>query len=212
MAGIDWRLQGIEINACNCDWGCPCQFNALPSQGHCRASLGFRIDKGHFGDTSLDGVLFVFMAAWPAAIHQGGGEAQLIVDERTSDEQRQAVEAIYRGHETEPMATIFNVFSNVIDSYHETLVRAISFAADVEARTGRFAVDGMLETVIEPITNPVTGRPHRAQVTLPHGFEYHTTEFASATMKSRDTVIALETDKSFAHLQHLHWTRAGPVH
>src|SRR4051794_19823535 len=49
MAEIDWRLSGIELLTCNCDYGCPCQFNALPTQGDCRAAMACRIDKGHFG-------------------------------------------------------------------------------------------------------------------------------------------------------------------
>jgi hypothetical protein len=25
----------IFLDACNCDWGCPCQFNAKPTHGNC---------------------------------------------------------------------------------------------------------------------------------------------------------------------------------
>ncbi len=116
MAGIDWRLSGIELVTCNCDYGCPCQFNALPTRGDCRAAEAVRIDEGHFGDVRLDGVAFVALFAWPKAIHEGRGEAMLIVDERANEDQRRAVQAIFRGEETEPGATIFNVFSNVIDT------------------------------------------------------------------------------------------------
>src|SRR3954463_9762350 len=123
MAEIDWRLSGIELVTCNCDYGCPCQFNALPTRGDCRAAEAVRIDKGHFGDVRLDSVAFVALFAWPKAIHEGRGEAMLIVDERANEDQRRAVQAIFRGEETEPGATIFNVFSNVIDTYHEPLYR-----------------------------------------------------------------------------------------
>ena len=27
-----WTLTGTVLIACNCDWGCPCNFNALPTQ------------------------------------------------------------------------------------------------------------------------------------------------------------------------------------
>ncbi len=33
MAYVDWRLKGPEVAACNCSWGCPCQFNGLPTLG-----------------------------------------------------------------------------------------------------------------------------------------------------------------------------------
>ena len=78
--GVDWRISGVELVTCNCDYGCPCQFNALPTRGNCRAAAAYRIDKGHFGDVPLDGVVFVGLYAWPKAIHEGHGEAMLIVD------------------------------------------------------------------------------------------------------------------------------------
>jgi hypothetical protein len=30
-----WKLKGTVLIACNCDYGCPCNFNALPTHGHC---------------------------------------------------------------------------------------------------------------------------------------------------------------------------------
>lgn len=30
-----WNLRGTVLIACNCDYGCPCNFNALPTKGHC---------------------------------------------------------------------------------------------------------------------------------------------------------------------------------
>ena len=45
----EWELHGMEFGNCNCAYGCPCQFNALPTHGYCQAIGFFRIDKGHFG-------------------------------------------------------------------------------------------------------------------------------------------------------------------
>src|SRR3954451_4744707 len=101
MAGIDWRISGIELVTCNCDYGCPCQFNALPTRGDCRAAEAVRIDKGHFGDVPLDSVAFVAFFACPKAIREGRGEAMLIGDERANDDQPPAVQAIFRGEDTE---------------------------------------------------------------------------------------------------------------
>ena len=35
---IKWRIAGEQVAGCNCSWGCPCQFNALPTTGHCEAT------------------------------------------------------------------------------------------------------------------------------------------------------------------------------
>ena len=54
---------------CNCDFGCPCQFNTLPTHGDCRAMTAVKIDKGHFGEVDLSGLAFCGMFTWPGAIH-----------------------------------------------------------------------------------------------------------------------------------------------
>ena len=189
MAHVDWSIKGPEIATCNCSWGCPCQFNALPTHGDCRAAVAMRIDEGHFGDISLDGLKFAAVFAWPGAIHEGHGEALAIVDERATPEQRDALLEILSGQETEPFATIFSVVAAMTETMHEPLFRPIEFEADMESRTGRFAVDGIVETKAEPIRNPVTGETHRARVTLPHGFEYTDAEYASGTWKSTGAIV-----------------------
>ena len=50
MAHVDWEIKAREFGNCNCDYGCPCQFNALPTHGNCEAVVGFDIEEGHFGD------------------------------------------------------------------------------------------------------------------------------------------------------------------
>ena len=30
-----WEIHAYFLDACNCDWGCPCQFNAKPTHGNC---------------------------------------------------------------------------------------------------------------------------------------------------------------------------------
>src|SRR3954465_10819356 len=53
---IDWSVEGVAFGNCNCDYGCPYQFERRPTQGHCRGFEVVRIDKGHFGDVPLDGL------------------------------------------------------------------------------------------------------------------------------------------------------------
>jgi hypothetical protein len=199
MTYVDWRIRGPEISNCNCDWGCPCQFNALPTHGDCRAMTAMHIDEGHFGSVSLDGLKWVGMFAWPKAIHEGHGEAFVVVDDKASPEQREAILTILSGGETEPGATIFNVFATVIDHMHEPAFLPILFEADRERRVGRVSVAGIIETTVDPIRNPVTGAEHRARVALPDGFEYKEAEFASGDTNAGGPV-SLNWTSSHAHL------------
>ena len=137
---IDWRIRGREFANCNCDYGCPCQFNALPTHGNCEAAVGFQIDQGHFGDVKLDGLRAAGVYSWPKAVHEGNGTMQLIVDEKADEAQRDALLRIMRGEETEPMATMWSVYAHMTTTVLEPLFKPIDFEVDVEARTARLSV------------------------------------------------------------------------
>ena len=208
MSYVDWRMRGPEIANCNCAWGCPCQFNALPTHGNCQAMTGMRIDEGHFGDTRLDGLAWVGMFRWPGPIHEGQGEAFVVIDESADESQRNALLTILSGGETEPGATIFNVFATVIDTLHEPAFLPIHFDLDIDKRMGSLKVEGLIQTEIEPIRNPVTGAEHRARVVLPHGFEYHEAEYASGNTRA-DGAIPLSWTARHAHVAMLDLSTRG---
>ena len=49
-----WEIHAVLVANCNCAYGCPCQFDALPTYGTCEAADGFHIEKGFYGGISLD--------------------------------------------------------------------------------------------------------------------------------------------------------------
>src|SRR5579863_1887699 len=202
MTFVEWRMKGPEIANCNCAWGCPCQFDAFPTHGDCRAMTGMRVDEGYFGDVSLAGTKWVGMFAWPRAIHEGHGEAAVIIDPAASEAQRTALLTILSGQETEPGATIFNVFATTFERMHPPQFLPIDFALDLDRRVGHLKVAGVLDTEVSPITNPVTGAQHRARVLLPNGFEYREAEYASGRSRSPGP-IPLSLDSTHAHLARL---------
>jgi hypothetical protein len=211
MARVGWHITGPELVTCNCNWGCPCQFNSRPSQGHCRAAVAMRIDRGHFGEVPLDGLTWAGLFAWPGAIHEGHGEVQPIVDERADQRQREAILTIMSGRESEPGATVFSVFAATLDRIHDPLFRPIAFEVDLGQRTGRISVPSIVEARSEPIRNPVTGQSHRARVTLPNGFEFNEAEFASSTAHAEGPV-ALDWADRHAHLAMIDMGPSGPAH
>lgn len=211
MAFTDWMLRGPEVATCNCAYGCPCQFNALPTDGTCRAAVGMHIEKGHYGKVKLDGLNWAATAAWPGPIHMGHGEIQPIVDERASEEQREALLKIMSGQDTEPGATFFQVFVSMCDTVHAPMFKRIDFTADMKSCDGSVKVPGVLEVSTRAIRNPVTGNPHHARVSLRQGFEFIEAEFASGSSKSAGPVKLDNTDRH-AHLAMLHLTGKGIVH
>ncbi|HWX19057.1 MAG TPA: DUF1326 domain-containing protein [Candidatus Binatia bacterium] len=207
---VDWEMKGAEFTNCNCSWGCPCQFNGMPTQGHCRAFSFVQIDKGHFGDVPLDGLRWGILAAWPGAIHLGNGQFQTVVDEKANANQRAAIESVSHGRETEPGSLIWQVFSTTITQFLPTLAKPIQLTIDYAGRTAQVKVPGLLEGKAESIRNPVTGAPHPVRVTMPTGFEFTESEVLSGKSKATGA-IALDLDGSHAHLARIHWSTRGVV-
>ena len=205
-----WEIKAREFGNCNCSYGCPCQFNDLPTHRNCEASVGFQIDEGHHGDVKLDGVRMAGIFWWPGAVHEGNGKCQPIVDESASEEQRQAVLRIMSGEDTDPGATMFAVYASTMAEVFEPIFKPIEFEADVEGRTGRLFVDGLVETRGEPIRNPVTGDPHRVRIDMPHGFEYRIAEIGSASSKTYGK-IELNLQNSYGQFANLHLNNHGVV-
>ena len=206
----EWSIQGQGFANCNCAYGCPCQFNALPTHGDCRAALGFRIDKGHFGAVGLDGLRIASLYSWPGAVHQGDGTMQLIVDVRADAKQREALLRIMRGQDTDERATMWWVYNAMCPHKLPPLFEPIELELDLEARRGRMVVPGVVESSLEPIRNPVTGAEHRARIDLPHGFEYRLAEVASGCSKSSGA-IALDLEGTHAHFCNIHLTHQGAL-
>jgi len=210
VAMVEWRVRADEFANCNCSYGCPCQFNALPTYGFCEAAAGWKIHEGHFGDTRLDGLTCGFFVQFPGPIHEGNGTIQLIVDEKADTRQREALVKIMSGEETEEMATMWWVFSAMSPNKLEPLFVPIDFEVDVEGRHARLSIPGLLEASGEPIRNPITGAEHRVRIDLPHGFEFRIAEIGSGTTKATGA-IKLDLKNSYGQFAHLHLSNKGVV-
>lgn len=207
----EWRVKATELANCNCAYGCPCQFNALPTYGDCRAAVAYEIEEGHFAGVKLDGLRAALMASWPGPIHEGNGTMQLVIDERADARQREALLKILTGQETDEMATVWWVLSAMSPNKLEPLFLPIEYEIDVDARRGRFRVPGIVETVGEPIRNPVTGAEHRARIDLPHGFEYRIAEIGSGTTRATGAIPLPNLENTYAQFARIHLSNKGVV-
>jgi hypothetical protein len=143
-------------------------------------------------------------------VHEGDGEMLVIVDENANDAQRDALVRIMKGEETEPMTTMWSVYTAMTSKILEPLFLPIEFTVDVENRTARLVVPGVIDGTGEPILNPVTGNPHRARIDLPNGFEYELAEMGSGTTTTKGA-IALHFEKSYGQFANIHLNNKGVV-
>jgi hypothetical protein len=165
-----WRLEMDYIEACNCDFGCACNFNGYPSHGKCETMAGYYVRDGYYGATSLAGIKIVLAAAWPGAIHQGNGHARLHLSRETTDSQRTAIIEIFSGRVGGDGP--FALFANTFSTFDKPIFTEIEM--HIDGRNSWFRIPGTLYCELEPFTNPVSGDVQDIQIHLPQGFIFKT--------------------------------------
>ena len=175
-AAEEWELEGTVLIACNCDYGCPCNFNALPTHGNCEGGWTWHADRGRYGDVSLDGVTFAVFAQWPGAIHEGNGHALILIDERADDAQRNAITELVGGEAGGPWGVLGWTWPTV-DGPH-----AVRFDLELAGLDSRLRAGEHVELEVEPIRNPVTGAEVHPGAVLPEGIVLERADFGSSKL------------------------------
>jgi hypothetical protein len=211
MAMVDWYVEGVAFGNCNCRYGCPCQFEDLPSYGHCQGFEVLRIDKGHFADVPLAGVQAALVYAWPGAVFEGNGAMQAIIDQHADERQRQALTTILHGGETKEAATHWWVYHAMCSTVHPPIFKPIDFQMDIGARTAKVVISGVLESTGRPIKSPATGAEHQVRINIPNGIEFELAEIGSASTKATGA-ITLDLADSYGQFSILRHSGTGVVH
>lgn len=169
-----WQLRGTVLVACNCDYGCPCNFNASPTQGKCEGQWTWHVDAGSYGGVSLDGLNFTVAVDWPGAIHEGNGTALILVDERADKQQREAIGNLVGGDVGGP----WGILSWTWPTVHGPM--PVPYDVDVAGLASRVRAGEQLVVEMEPIRNPVTGAEVHPGAVLPEGLVFKRGDFGSS--------------------------------
>ena len=183
---MDWELKGTVIVACNCDYGCPCNFNALPTKGKCEGTWTWHVERGTFGDISLDDLNFTVCVNWPGAIHEGNGEALILVDERADEAQRNAIETLVGGDAGGPWGVLAWTWPTIHGP------KPVAYDLHLDGVKTRVKAGNSYEVVSETIKNPVSGAEVHPGATLPEGIVFKEADFGSSTAFRVSDGIAYE--------------------
>jgi hypothetical protein len=164
MAQVAWQVAGDYFETCSCTFLCPCissNMAARPSHGDCYFALAFHIDRGRYGTVTLDGLSFAVIGYTPAAMGDGHWSVGVVVDERASQEQRDALAGIGSGQAGGPMAAVGPLVERVLG----VEARPITYNKDGMKRS--LSIPGVLDQSLEGVPSPVkAGEPLYVDNTL----------------------------------------------
>ena len=176
-----WQISGRYYETCSCDFVCPCilaQMAATPTKGACTFAMAFQIDRGGYGNVTLDGLGFIVLGRTPEAMGKGNWSVGVIVDERASGEQRDAIATITSGSAGGPMA----VLSGLVGTFLGVAAAPIAFGrSDVKWTVSAsplvdMAAEGAMGLnpgTTEPLHLVNTGHPANDRLALCHASKSH---------------------------------------
>ena len=181
MSTPSWQVSGQYYETCSCDFVCPCLpagLAARPTKGTCTFAMAFQVDRGSYGAVSLDGLGFIVLGLTPEAMGKGNWSVGVVVDERATAEQRDAIGAIASGAAGGPMAGLAPLVGKFLGMEPASItfersglkwaVRA-GHAVDMAAEGAR----GLNPTITEPMYLEHAGHPAADRFALAHASKSH---------------------------------------
>jgi hypothetical protein len=160
-----YHLKGVMLGACNCDWGCPCNFEAPPSKGFCEGGYLWHVQEGAYGSVTLNGLNVAWCGHSPGPLHLGNVTSLYLVDERATPAQREAIEELLTANPTVMPFSIFKALTSTMLG-----IRHVPFALELRGTQSRAKVGDTLDLQLAPMKNPVTGEEEPAILLKPKGF------------------------------------------
>lgn len=112
-----WQIEGTYFENCSCDMVCPCSTSGLTVAAdteRCTVMLAFHINSGRSDDVDLSGITVCMLADTPALMSEGNWRAALLVDDKASAEQTEAINAIFGGQAGGPLADLAPLIGEMV--------------------------------------------------------------------------------------------------
>jgi hypothetical protein len=144
-----YSLEGTLIEACSCNVNCPCWIGEDPDLGVCYAIVAYGLERGRIRDVDVSGLNLVLICHIPGNVLAGNWQIVALVDERGTQEQRDALLAAFTGQLGGPLADLWQALIGEVKG-----VEVVPISHEVANGSGALRVEGMVETEMEPYRGP----------------------------------------------------------
>jgi len=181
MTTPTWRVNGQYYETCSCDFICPCilgQMAVRPTKESCTFAMAFQIERGTYGTISIDGLGFIVLGLTPEAMGKGNWSVGMVIDERATAEQRDAITAIASGASGGPMAALSGLIGTFLGvesapiRFDRSGVRWQVQASTLVDMAAEGAM-GINPESTEPMYLDNTGHPASNRLAVPHAQRSH---------------------------------------
>lgn len=181
MATTSWQVKGQYYENCSCDFVCPCipaQLTAMPTKGWCAVAMAFQIERGTYGNVTLDGLGFIVLLWTPAEMGKGNWSVGVIADAKANKEQHEAITAIASGSAGGPMSALSALVGKFL-GVESAPIRFERDGAKWSVNAGDLVsiaaegAKGLDPSSSEPMYMDNTGHPAASRYALAHASRSH---------------------------------------
>ena len=147
--GVVYSLEGTLIEACSCNVNCPCWIGEDPDYGGCLAIVAYGIERGQIGGLDVSGLNLVLICDIPGNVLAGNWQIVALVDEKGTEEQRNAMLSAFTGKLGGPLGDLWTALIGEVRG-----VEFVPISHQVAGGGGTLHIPGIVEAEMEPYRGP----------------------------------------------------------
>jgi hypothetical protein len=163
-----YNLQGTLLEACSCKVLCPCWIGEDPDQGTCDTFLSYHFDRGEINGVDVSGLSMVLIAKVPGnVLVPKSWKVIVLIDDRATDEQVQALTDAYTGKLGGPLADLAQFTGEIVGLERVPITHKVKGGSGV-LKAGDYVTaamepyrgpDGSVTTLRDSIFSTIPGSP-----------------------------------------------------
>ncbi len=201
-----YRVKLHQMECCNCNHGCNCQFVGFPNEGKCEFLIGWEVIEGSYGDVDMRGLRFVGGCKYPGAIHEGHGSAVLFVNESAPQAQVDGLVGIMSGQQG---GMPWEALAATLESFTGPIRAPIEMRVD--DRRSSYSVPGVVDVRFTPLKDVISGADKEVNIVYPKGgFLWDDGHIATTeSMRIDHEAMRFEWPGRFSSYAVANWTNQG---
>ena len=185
-----YRLQGSLLEVCTCKILCPCWVGEDPDLGDCKSAMAWHFDEGTIDGVDVAGRTIGLAVYIPGNVLDGNWRVTMFIDDGATDEQADAMQAVYSGDKGGPIVDLIQLVGEV------TSVERVPIVFEVVEGKGTLKIGDVAYAELEPYrsaTGEVTTLTNTVFSTVP-GAPAYVGKASKFRLKSAPLDIDLEIE------------------
>ena len=139
-----YRLQGSLLEVCTCKILCPCWVGEDPDLGDCKSAMAWHFDQGTIDGVDVGGLTIGLATFIPGNVLDGNWRVTMFIDDRATDDQAEAMQAVYSGAKGGPIVDLIQLVGEV------TSVERVPIVFEVVEGKGTLKLGDVAQAELEP--------------------------------------------------------------